>query len=72
MKFDKNLYEGMARHPLMMVKKLNENLRALALTERVGENAAWRELLADQYKLCNMLAGRTYLHYDKILNFILD
>ena len=38
MKFDKNVNEELARCPLMMVKKLDENLRALALTERVGEN----------------------------------
>jgi hypothetical protein len=38
MKFDKNLYEGLVRRPLMMVKKWDENLRVLALNERVGEN----------------------------------
>jgi hypothetical protein len=38
MKFDKNLYEELVRRPLMMVKKSDENLRALALNERVGKN----------------------------------
>ena len=38
MKFDKYLYEGLVRRPLMMVKKSDENSRALALNEKVGEN----------------------------------
>ena len=38
MKFDKNLYEGLVRRPLMMVKKSDENSRALALNETVSEN----------------------------------
>ena len=38
MKFDKNEYEGLVRRPLMMVKKSEENSRALALNETVGEN----------------------------------
>jgi hypothetical protein len=38
MEFDKNLYEELVRRPLMMVKKSDENLRGLALNERVGKN----------------------------------
>ena len=40
MKFDKNLYVavGLERRPIMMVKKSDENLRALMLNETVGKN----------------------------------
>ena len=38
MKFDKNEYEGLVRRPLMMVKKSDENSRALALDETVGKD----------------------------------
>ena len=38
MKFDKNVYEGLVRRPLMMVKKSDENSQALTLNETVGEN----------------------------------
>jgi hypothetical protein len=38
MKFDKNVYEGLVRRPLMMVKKSEENSRVLALNGKVGEN----------------------------------
>ena len=38
MKFDKNYYGGLVRRPLMMVIKSDENSRALALNETVGEN----------------------------------
>jgi hypothetical protein len=40
MKFDKNEYERLVRRPLMMVKKSDENSRALALNETVGENCS--------------------------------
>jgi hypothetical protein len=38
MKFDKNLYAGLICHPLLTVKKLYENLQALTLNKKVGEN----------------------------------
>ena len=38
MKFDKKLYAGLIGHPLMTVKKYSENLQALVLNEKVGEN----------------------------------
>ena len=38
MKFDKNLYKELVQRPLMMVKKSDENLRALVLNERVDKN----------------------------------
>ena len=38
MKYDKNLYEGLVRGPLMMVKKSDENSRSFALNGKVGEN----------------------------------
>ena len=38
MKSDKNEYEGLIRRPLMMVKKSDENSRALALNQKVGKN----------------------------------
>ena len=38
MKFDKNLYAGLIRHPLSTVKILYENLQALKLNKKVGEN----------------------------------
>jgi len=36
MKFDKKVYEGLVRRPLMIVRKSDEN--SLALNEKVGEN----------------------------------
>jgi len=47
MKFDKNLYEGLIGRPLMMVKKSNENLWALALNEKVGENYSLTSSVGD-------------------------
>ena len=38
MKFDNNLYEELVRRPLMLMRKADENSRALALNEKVGEN----------------------------------
>jgi hypothetical protein len=38
MKFDKNLYAGLIRHPLLTVKILYEKLQALTLNKKVGEN----------------------------------
>jgi hypothetical protein len=47
MKFDKNLYEGLIERSLMTVKKSNENLRALTLNEKVGENYSLTSSVGD-------------------------
>jgi hypothetical protein len=49
MEFDNNLYEGLVRRSLMMVKESNEKSWVLALNEKLARIASWRELLADQY-----------------------
>jgi hypothetical protein len=53
MEFDNNLYEGLVRRSLMMVKESNEKSWVLALNEKLARIASWRELLADQYSKNN-------------------
>jgi hypothetical protein len=59
MKFDKNLYAGLIRHPLLTVKILYENLQALTLNKKVGENysltnRAYKVAGLDEERLFNL------------------
>jgi hypothetical protein len=68
MKFDKNYYGGLVRRPLMMVIKSDENSRALALNETVGENysststslKATLNILTDVMLESNLVSATTF------------